>query len=106
MRAFDRGIEGRSAGDSHQFISIAGEAVGRDGDDELASGNLDDRSFLVAPLGSEIDLPKLCDLLGMGMDGFIEGLGETAREQSLRELVVFDRLASVEPGRADVVEIG
>src|SRR4051812_33701311 len=66
--AFGCGIERRRRRNAHQFVAVADEAVGRDRDDELASGNLDDRSFLHAPLGPEIDSLKLCNLLGMGMD--------------------------------------
>ena len=65
LLAFDCGIERRRRRDAHQLIAVAAEAVGRDSDDELASGNRDDRSFLDAPLGSEIDRLKLCDLFGM-----------------------------------------
>src|SRR4051794_6853212 len=52
LLAFDCGIKRRRRRDAHQFIPVAGEAVGRDSDDELASGNLDDRAFLHARLGS------------------------------------------------------
>src|SRR4051794_8715803 len=91
--AFNCDIERGRRRDAHQFIPVAGEAVGRDSDDELASGNLDDRPFLDARLGSEIDRLKPGDLVGMSMDRLIESLGEVAREQGLRELVIFDRLA-------------
>src|SRR3982751_4822870 len=61
LRAFDRGIERRRSGNAHQLIAIAGEAVGRDGDDELSSCYPDNRSFFHGRLGPEIDPLKLCD---------------------------------------------
>src|SRR3982751_5463209 len=37
LGAFDRRIERRRSGNAHQLIAVAGEAVRRDGHDELAS---------------------------------------------------------------------
>ena len=38
------------------------------------------------------------------MNGVVECFGQVAREFSLRLLVVFDRLASIEPGAPDIFQ--
>ena len=45
LLSFDRRVERGLGGNAHQFMAIEGEEVGRDGDDELPTGNPDDRSF-------------------------------------------------------------
>jgi hypothetical protein len=37
------------------------------------------------------------------VDGVVEGFGQVARKLCLRLLIVFDRLASIEPGAPDIL---
>jgi hypothetical protein len=39
------------------------------------------------------------------VNGAVEGFGQVARELCLRLLIVFDRLASIEPGAPDILQV-
>jgi hypothetical protein len=39
------------------------------------------------------------------VNGVVEGFGQVARELCLSLLIVFDRLASIEPGAPDILQV-
>jgi hypothetical protein len=63
--SFDR-LENRgSCGNPHELPTIASEFAGRDGNDEISTGELHERSFSNGRLWPEVDLSQFVELIGM-----------------------------------------
>jgi hypothetical protein len=55
--------------------------------------------------GPEVHRRELLDPVGVRVNGVVERFGQVARKLCLRLLIVFDRLASIEPGAPDIFQV-
>ena len=63
------------------------------------------RSFSNGRLWPEVDLSQLVQLIGMIVEGIVQGFGKITGDFSLGVLIAFDRFASVEPSSSNVIEV-
>ena len=69
-------------------------------------GESQKRSFSNSRLWPEVDLSQLVQLIGVIVEGIVQGFGKITGDFSLGLLIAFDRLfASVEPSISNIVEV-
>src|SRR5262249_22722962 len=92
-------------GNPHDLSTIACELAGGDGNDEVSTRKPHKRSFSNSRLWPEVDLSQLVELIGVIVEGIVQGFGKITGDFGLGLLIAFDRFASVEPSTSNVVEV-
>jgi hypothetical protein len=103
--ALQLSIDRRLGGDAHDLVAVAHKVACRHRNTKNCPP-----SFTAAPSSTLLFGPKFTaesfsTLYGVRVNGVVERSGQVARELSLRLLVVFDRLASIEPGAPDIFQL-